>query len=121
MIPIFAGYALFFVVLTLPSANLVARIPLWLTVCIMSRDVVIVLTVAIVNLAVERTTFPPTLLGKAATAIYILTCLVFLTVNYLGKPSPLTGAIVYLALAVTVVSALHYIGHAARIINHTTQ
>ncbi len=110
-----------FVVLTLPASNLVARIPLWLTVCIMSRDVVIVLTVAIVNLAVERTTFTPTLLGKAATAIYILTCLVFLTVNYLGKPSPLTDWTVYLALAVTVVSALHYIGHAARIINHTAQ
>ena len=41
-----------FIVLTLPNIGLVNRIPLWLTVLIISRDVGIVLTVAIVNLAV---------------------------------------------------------------------
>ena len=59
------------------------RIPLWLTVLVISRDVAIVLTVAIVNLAIGRRTFRPSFLGKAATAIYIVTCLVFLVANYL--------------------------------------
>ena len=40
-----------FIVLTLPNIGLVNRIPLWLTILIISRDVGIVLTVAIVNLA----------------------------------------------------------------------
>src|SRR5712691_11562319 len=36
-----------FVVLTLPNLDLANRLPVWLTVCIISRDVVIILTVAI--------------------------------------------------------------------------
>src|ERR1700704_3371310 len=41
-----------FIVLTLPGLGLVNRLPIWLTVVIISRDVVIVLTVVIVNLAI---------------------------------------------------------------------
>jgi hypothetical protein len=73
--------------------------------------------VTVVNLAIGRRTFMPSLLGKTATAVYIVTCVVFLFVNYLGTPSPVTDACVYLALAITVLSALHYIHHAARTIN----
>src|SRR5215203_4510571 len=36
-----------FIMLTLPGLGLVARIPLWLTVLVISRDIGIVLTVAI--------------------------------------------------------------------------
>jgi hypothetical protein len=57
-----------FVLLTLPLPQLVQRVPLWLTVLVMSRDIGIVVTVAIVNLAVGRRTFPPSIFGKAATA-----------------------------------------------------
>ena len=46
-----------FVVLTLPLPHLVQRVPLWLTVLVLSRDIGIVVTVAIVNLAVGRRTF----------------------------------------------------------------
>ena len=48
-----------FIVLTLPNIGLVNRIPVWLTILIISRDVGIVLTVAIVNLAVGPRTFTP--------------------------------------------------------------
>ena len=40
-----------FIVLTLPNIGLVNRLPLWLTITVISRDVGILLTVAIVNLA----------------------------------------------------------------------
>jgi cardiolipin synthase len=106
-----------FIVLTLPGIGLVSRIPLWLTVCLISRDLTIVVTVIIVNLAIGRRTFRPTLLGKIATGIYIATGFVFLVVNYLGRPSPVTDVMVYLSLIITVVSALHYIRHAGRIIS----
>jgi cardiolipin synthase (CMP-forming) len=106
-----------FIVLSLPDRGLTSRIPAWLTILIISRDVAIVLTVTIVNLAIGRRTFPPSLLGKATTALYIVTCLVFLVVNYLGTPSAVTDFFVYLSLGFTVLSALHYIRHAARIIN----
>ena len=73
--------------LTLPNIGLVNRIPLWLTVLVISRDVGIVLTVAIVNLAIGPRTFKPSPLGKAATAIFIVTCVVVMYFNYLGLTS----------------------------------
>jgi cardiolipin synthase len=106
-----------FVVLTLPGIGLTHRLPLWLTIMIISRDVVIVLTVAIVNLAVGPRTFRPTLLGKAATAIYILTCVVTLFCNYLDRDSVWIDVFVWASCAITIASALHYIGHTARVVN----
>src|SRR6186713_1594498 len=53
-----------FVVLTLPLPHMANRLPVWLTVLMISRDVGIVLTVAIVNLAVGRRTFVPSIYGK---------------------------------------------------------
>ena len=106
-----------FVVLTLPNTGLVHRIPVWLTVLIISRDVAIVLTVAVVNMAIGRRTFPPSLLGKTATAIYILTCLVFLLANYLQADARVVTPWVYLALAVTLLSALHYVARVRQVVN----
>jgi cardiolipin synthase len=106
-----------FIVLTVPGTNLAHRIPLWLTVLVISRDIVIVLTVAIVNLAVGRRTFSPSAWGKAATACYIVTCLIFMIFNYLRIDSVLVPLSVYTSLALTVVSSLHYILHAARLVN----
>lgn len=106
-----------FIVLTLPGLGLVNRLPIWLTVLIISRDVVIVLTVAVVNLAIGPRTFRPSIFGKAATAIYILTAVVVMYFNYRGYPSPMVSVFVYLSLAITLVSSFHYIFHAARIVN----
>src|SRR5262245_24721916 len=77
-----------FIVLTWPGLGLANRLPIWLTVLIISRDVVIVLTVAIVNLAIGRRTFRPSVFGKIATATYILTAVVAMLFNYLGYASP---------------------------------
>ena len=106
-----------FIVLTLPDLGLINRIPLWLTVLIISRDVGIVLTVAIVNLAVGSRTFRPTVYGKIATAIYILTGVVVLFYNYLGRRSVIVDATIYAALGITLLSGFHYVFHATRIIN----
>ena len=107
-----------FVVLTLerdpPMPN---ALPVWLTVLVISRDVVIVLTVAVVNLAIGRREFHPSALGKVATLLYVLTCAFALLFNYLGRPSVVVDFLVYTALAVTVVSGLHYIVHVARLVN----
>ncbi len=106
-----------FIVLTIPGLGLVNRIPLWLTILVISRDVVIVLTVALVSLTIGRRQFRPSFYGKVATAVYILTCVVVMFFNFLGHPSVLVTACVYLALAVTLISGIHYILHVARIIN----
>jgi cardiolipin synthase len=98
-----------FVMLTLPGLSLANHVPLWLTVVVVSRDIAIVLTVAIVNLAVTRRTFRPSLLGKAATAVYILTGVCALFENYRGVKSEIVPVFVYLSLGLTLISGVHYI------------
>ena len=97
-----------FVMLTLPGLGLANRLPLWFTVLVISRDVAIVLTVAVVNLAVGPRTFRPSIYGKIATATYVLTGVVALYFNYLGRPSMVVAAFVYASLVITIVSAFHY-------------
>jgi cardiolipin synthase len=108
--------ATMFVMLTLPGFGHVNRIPLWLTVLVLSRDIVIVLTVAIVNLAVRRRTFRPSMLGKVATAAFVVTGVVTLFENYRGEPSALVTAGVYISLALTVASAAEYVVLVGRVI-----
>jgi cardiolipin synthase len=107
-----------FVVLTLPLSHLTNRLPVWLTVLMISRDVGIVATVAIVNLAVGRRTFAPSLLGKAATATFVLTGVITLYANYLGRPYAFVEVAIWASLAITLLSGLHYIVHAARLVAH---
>ena len=47
-----------------------------------------------------------------------MTALVFMIFNYLEMRSPIVDACVYASAAITVASSLHYITHAARIVNH---
>ena len=90
-----------------------------LTVMIISRNVVIVMTVAIVNLAVGRRTFRPSIFGKIATATYMLTVVVAMFYNYLGYHSVMVDLCIWASMAITLISSLHYIRHAARIIDST--
>jgi cardiolipin synthase len=98
-----------FIVLTLPGIGSANRLPVWFTVLVISRDVAIVLTVAVINLAVGPRTFRPSIFGKIATATYIVTGVVALYYNYLGVATPILTVFVYASLAITVVSAAHYL------------
>jgi cardiolipin synthase len=100
--------ATMFVMLTLPGLGLAVRLPLWLTVLVLSRDIAIVLTVAVVNMAVARRTFRPSLLGKAATVVYLVTGITALFANYRGERLLLVDLCVYTALAITLASGLQY-------------
>ena len=109
-----------FIVLTLPGLGLANRLPIWLTVLIISRDIVIVLTVAIVNLAIGRRTFHPSMYGKIATGTYIVTAVAAIFFNYLRKHSIVVDLFVYASLIITLISGFHYIWHAARIVDTPT-
>jgi cardiolipin synthase len=104
-----------FIMLTLPDIGSANRLPLWFTVLVISRDVAIVLTVAVVNLAVGRRTFRPSVFGKIATATYVLTGVVTLYFNYLERPSNIVTIFVYASLAITLVSAFHYVGQVVKL------
>ena len=76
-------------VLTLPGLGLVNKLPVWLTILIITRDLLIVLTVAVINLAIGRREFRPSIYGKIATATYIMTCVTIMYFNYLQRTSPI--------------------------------
>ncbi len=106
-----------FIVLTVPGTDLVNRFPMWLTILVITRDVVIVTTVAIVTAVMGVRTFKPSVFGKIATGVYLVTCVVLMWFNYLGRPSILVEIGIWTSLAITLLSGFHYIWHAARIIN----
>jgi len=97
-----------FVMLTLPEVGAPNRLPLWFTVLVISRDVAIVMTVAVVNLAVGPRTFRPSIYGKVATATFITTGVAALYFNYLDRVSPLVQVLVYASLVITLISAGYY-------------
>jgi cardiolipin synthase len=96
-----------FVMLTIPGPGVV-RLPVWLTVVVISRDLGIVLAVAIVNLAVARRTYRPSLLGKATTVAYVATGVVALYSNYMRDRIVLVDVGIYVSLALTLISTLEY-------------
>jgi cardiolipin synthase (CMP-forming) len=106
-----------FVVLTVPQTDLTVRFPLWLTIFVITRDVVIVITVAIVNIVMGVRTFRPSVWGKIATGTYLVSCVTLMWFNFLGRDSFLVHVAIWASLAVTLVSGFHYIWHASRIIN----
>jgi len=106
-----------FIVLTLPAIPLANHLPLWLTVVVISRDVVIVGVVAIVNLAVGPRTFRPSLLGKATTATLIVTSVVVMYFNYLNETSAIVDVAIWMSLALTLISTADYFVRLRKLIN----
>ena len=106
-----------FIVLTLPAIPLTNHLPLWLTVVVISRDVVILAVVAIVNLAVGPRTFRPSMLGKATTAAFILTSVAIMYFNYRRETSLVVDIGIWVSLALTIVSAADYFFRLRRLIN----
>src|SRR5688572_27841722 len=97
-----------FIVLTW-AGGLAVTIPMWLTVVILSRDAIIIVSVAIVNLTVGRRIFYPSMLGKVATVSQLVTVGLVLLVNATGTGEPLLRYVFLTTLALTVSSALHYV------------
>ena len=108
-----------FIVLTVPGIELTNHLPLWLTVVVISRDIVIVGVVAIVNLAISPRTFRPSLLGKATTAAFIVTSVVIMYFNYRRETSWLVDAGIWLSLGLTLVSSADYFFRLRKLINES--
>ena len=106
-----------FIVLTLPQIPLANHLPIWLTVIAITRDVVIVGVVAIVNLAVGPRTFRPSIWGKATTATFIVTTVAVMYFNYLRQRSLVVDVLIWASLALTLISSADYFVRMRRLIN----
>lgn len=98
-----------FVALSVERPGLEVTIPLWLTITVISRDVLLIVSVLIINLVAGTRIFPPTILGKATTLFQLVLVLMVLFSNFLTQPVPGLVFVLYSTLLLTVVSGLHYL------------
>ncbi len=84
-------------------------IPAWLTVVVVSRDVIIVLGLAILTLTEKKYDINPTLTSKCTTTIQILTVFISLYDPSQSKLALLHPALIWGTASVTTLSGLHYI------------
>ena len=110
-----------FIVLTLPGLPLTNHLPLWLTIIVISRDIVIVAVVAIISFAIGPRTFQPSVWGKLATATYIVTSVVVMYYNFLQEDAVIVDVFIWTSLVVTLVSAADYFLKLRRLINETQE
>ena len=86
-------------------------LPWWLTVLVLSRDAVILITALLISLVAGYRPFHPSLLGKASTAAQVAT--LFAAVCRRARVPYLTGDLVtffvYLTAALTLASGVHYV------------
>ena len=97
-----------FITLSLYSLPLTTRIPLWLTITAISRDVLILISAIIINLATGQKHFPPSIYGKMTTVLELITVLAALVGNYGKIRLPYFSVFVYVTLFFIVFSGLHY-------------
>ncbi len=98
-----------FILLSLNVLELSVKIPLWLTITVIGRDVLLIVSVVIINLTMGRHLFPPSIYGKATTASQLLTVLLVLVTNALQVNIPFLAFVFYLTFALTVISGLQYL------------
>ena len=86
------------------------QIAWWLTIMVLSRDILILTVAAVILLISGYRPFPPTLLGKSTTFFQIL--LVFTAVLAAAYPdiylADLRFGLVYLVAVLTTISGFHY-------------
>jgi cardiolipin synthase len=110
-----------FTILSVGSLDLPVRIPLWLTITVISRDLLLVVSVLIIYITVGRRIFLPTILGKWTTALQLLLVICVLVSNFLGAPVEGLAVVTYTTLVLTVASGLHYMVRGMKLIGQEAQ
>lgn len=108
-----------YVVLTIPPLNPELTIPVWVTVLVIARDVLIVVLAVILHIVTGQRSFPPLKIGKITTTAQIATVAVVLVGMAFGAGPAfeLTAPPLFYATAVlTVASGLGYIVRANRMV-----
>lgn len=105
-----------FIILSFSSISYPNTIPIWLTIFVVGRDVLIGSSALFIYLTRRIKTFNPTFLGKISTIFQILTVLLVLLSNYLSYRNLYLRGIYLITLFFTITSGLHYLYVAIRLI-----
>lgn len=105
-----------YVVLAVPGVVKSGGVPVWVTVLVLLRDVIIVVCALVLYLAHHVTTFNPTMLSKVNTVAQIATVGIVLAQAVSGRLELLAVAAVYIVAVLTVASGLDYIWRANQMV-----
>ncbi|MBI5182280.1 MAG: CDP-alcohol phosphatidyltransferase family protein [Nitrospirae bacterium] len=92
--------------LTLTITN---RIPVWVSIIIISRDIIIIIGALMLILFQDRLTVLPSLIGKATTLCQIFYILLILLFLVLGKDVAVLSPVLWIMIGLTIASGVHYI------------
>jgi len=84
-------------------------IPLWVTLVVVSRDVIISVGSLVIHLLRERVDITPTWMGKTTTVIQLVYIIAVLVETTAAVPPWSLWAVLAVMVAVTVASGLHYV------------
>ncbi len=85
------------------------RLPVWLTVLVIARDVIIVTCAGLIFLTVGSGNLKPTFISKVNTFFQIVTIYVVLLFNYLNRTSLFVNLFIWITAITTFVSGIHYL------------
>lgn len=95
---------------TFPKFEMANHVPLWLTILILWRDLMIILTSVLIYLTYSIKKFHPTVWGKITTLSESLTIGLFLLFNYLHRESSMVIPLaVWITFTLIIVSGFHYL------------
>jgi len=101
----------------LQQVPMLHRIPLWLTVLTISRDVLIVAVALLLYVTRTQTRFPPSIWGKLTTTAEFVMIALFLLFNRLELGGKVLDAMVWLTLGMILLSGFHYLGRTIRMLS----
>jgi cardiolipin synthase len=84
-------------------------LPSWLTVIVITRDVIIVLGIAILALTEKKYEVKPSIISKFTTAAQLFTVFLTLLHPYLAGIAAVRAVLYWLTAVLTTLSGLHYI------------
>lgn len=93
---------------------MVNRIPIGLTILVISRDFLIVAIALMLNLAYGQSRFHPSLLGKITTGAELVTTGLVLLFNHLERTHAIVRFAIWTTLVLILVSGFHYLWRTVR-------
>lgn len=106
-----------FILLAFPREAFIVRIPAWVAILAVSRDVIISLVALVAYERLDPSKFTPSILGKLTTFVELVAISLTLLFNFLGPRHGIQYVvpwIFYLIAAMVVASGLHYFFRATR-------
>lgn len=92
-------------------------LPQWLTITVISRDIIVTTGWVLIYLIAHTSNVEPTIIGKSAIAMQlILLCYVLLDINIASLPD-IHPALIWITAALTIISGLHYIYRGFKLTN----